>query len=130
VLTLPAICSDAWSLKNLVRELGLLCGPSAPGEAVDAEPLQYADFAQWHHELLEEEEAEEGREFWRKQSYPTAASLSLPFENRAEAGAGGPAAPGLNINRRPLSLAPETASRIAEVAQTFNVEPRCVLLGC
>src|SRR5438045_4153221 len=32
VLTLPAICSDAWSLKNLVRELGLLCGPSAPGE--------------------------------------------------------------------------------------------------
>ena len=69
-----AICTDLRSLENIVDQIaGYYAGESATSGA-----MQYADFAEWHHELLE---SEEGRKYWTGQSPP--AEVSIPFENRA-----------------------------------------------
>ena len=45
-VTLPAVCADGWTVRNLVTELhrGYL------GLALSEEPLQYVQFSEWQHE--------------------------------------------------------------------------------
>ncbi|HEY6247691.1 MAG TPA: amino acid adenylation domain-containing protein, partial [Pyrinomonadaceae bacterium] len=52
------------------------------GEFLD-EPMQYADFAEWHNELLQgsDEHAEQGRNFWNDLKRGLS-PLSLPLEKR------------------------------------------------
>ncbi|MDT5295919.1 MAG: hypothetical protein QOJ76_2799, partial [Acidobacteriota bacterium] len=84
-LTLPSLCMDAWSLKNLLHDVVLLYAAAAAGEELDDEAVQYVDFSEWQYELLESEEKRAGREFWQRQQQETAemAQLSLPLENNA-----------------------------------------------
>jgi amino acid adenylation domain-containing protein/non-ribosomal peptide synthase protein (TIGR01720 family) len=49
LLSLPALCADGRSLLNIAAELGR----AYEGGALDAVPLQYADYAAWQDELLE-----------------------------------------------------------------------------
>src|SRR5688500_7515187 len=56
VLTLPALAADGRTLSNLLAEV---TSAYAGGAAqVDAEPLQYADFAEWQHELCALDESD------------------------------------------------------------------------
>ncbi len=90
VLSAWAACADATSLPGLVREL---C-ESYGGAAADApEPVQYADYAQWRHELLagEEADAQEGLSHWRETAAARPAPPRILFA-QASAGAGGTAA--------------------------------------
>ncbi|HZU39398.1 MAG TPA: amino acid adenylation domain-containing protein [Solirubrobacteraceae bacterium] len=66
VLTVHGACADAPSLASLARELSA----AYAGEGEAEEPLQYADYAEWRHELLtgEEEAVAAGRAFWRQQA--------------------------------------------------------------
>ena len=63
VLTALAVCADAASLLLALEEVGEYCENREPRE----EPIQYADYAEWRHELIggAEPEAAEGRAFWR-----------------------------------------------------------------
>ncbi len=63
VLTACAACVDATSLPLL---LGELCEAYRGAEA-SQEPVQYADYAEWRHELIADEEsvAQDGLAFWR-----------------------------------------------------------------
>ncbi|HEV7162122.1 MAG TPA: amino acid adenylation domain-containing protein [Solirubrobacteraceae bacterium] len=64
LLTACVACADATSLAALAGEL---CEAHRDGEQGD-EPLQYADYAEWRHELItgEEGEAQDGAAFWRE----------------------------------------------------------------
>jgi amino acid adenylation domain-containing protein len=81
VLTAHAACADVSSLLAVGRAVAQ-GDPSdagadlAPGE----EPIQYADYAQWRHELTldEDEGAAEGRAFWARQD-DAPASPPLPL---------------------------------------------------
>ena len=66
VLTLPAMCADSWSLRNLVRELGRSLDEAAVFEEADAVPVQYLQFSEWQYEVFEsaDEDAEAGRLHW------------------------------------------------------------------
>ncbi len=64
LITLPALCADAGTLQNLVRELSR--GYAVQGETVSAEPVQYLQFAEWQNALLEDKEAETGKAYWEK----------------------------------------------------------------
>jgi amino acid adenylation domain-containing protein len=68
LLGLPALCADAATMHNLLEalanEYGLAREVEAQAEA-QAEPLQYADLAEWQNELLEGPDTEAGRDFWR-----------------------------------------------------------------
>ena len=77
-ISLPALCTDARTLANVVEELARLYG-GAPVAAL-GEPVQYADFSEWQTGLLEpgDEETEQGKAFWEGRSAP-AEPLDLPF---------------------------------------------------
>ena len=68
LVNLPTLCADSRSLEILLHELAAFyAGPGTNG--FDEDPLQYSDFAEWQHDLLESEETRAGRDFWRKQSF-------------------------------------------------------------
>ncbi|HEV2801336.1 MAG TPA: amino acid adenylation domain-containing protein [Pyrinomonadaceae bacterium] len=77
LLSLPALCADARTLDNILREIARAYASALGAKTFDGDeaPPQYADIAEWQHELSESEEAEAGREFWREQIH---ASSSLP----------------------------------------------------
>jgi amino acid adenylation domain-containing protein len=62
LLTACAACADAASLLLLLREL---CARYSGAER-SPEPIQYADYAEWRHELItgEEPELQDGLAFW------------------------------------------------------------------
>ena len=74
MLRAPVICSDLRSLENIVSQISKFYD----GETVAPGAMQYADFAEWHHELLE---SEEGRKYSTTQSPP--AEVRIAFETRA-----------------------------------------------
>jgi amino acid adenylation domain-containing protein/non-ribosomal peptide synthase protein (TIGR01720 family) len=74
LLRAPVICADLRSLENIVSQIVSIYA----GETTPLDAMQYADFAEWHHELLE---SEEGRKYSTTQSSP--AEVNLPFETRA-----------------------------------------------
>jgi len=77
LISVSALCADSVTILNLMNELG--------GEFA-AEPLQYADFAEWHNELLEsaDEHADEGRRYWLELMAQQASKLNLPLEKRTD----------------------------------------------
>src|SRR5215212_7433560 len=75
LLRAPVICADLRSLEIIAGQIASFYA----GESATPGAMQYADFAEWHHELLE---SEEGRRYWTGQSSP--AEVNIPFENRVE----------------------------------------------
>jgi amino acid adenylation domain-containing protein len=75
VLTISALCADSGSL---ALALGEVAGALASADLVQ-DPLQYADFAAWQHELSEsaDEEATAARAFWSEAT--GAITPALPF---------------------------------------------------
>ncbi len=73
VLTASALVADGESLARLVEEVV----PEA-GRAPDPDPVQYFEFAEWQHGLLEDEEAEEAARFWAARLAPEWQALQLP----------------------------------------------------
>jgi amino acid adenylation domain-containing protein len=75
-LSVPALAADGTSLGILLRELGALYADRP--QDLPAEPLQYAQYAQWQNDLQEadDENARGAREFWKKQEPRT--PLALP----------------------------------------------------
>src|SRR5206468_1728807 len=82
LVSLPSLCADAWTLKNLVGEIGRSYAALLDNEELDGEPLQYADYAQWQNELLAGDDAEAGRDFWKEKNYSSLPNVTLPFEGR------------------------------------------------
>ena len=80
VITLPTVSADEGSLITFVRDVALLYG----GEALVEQPLQYADFSEWQHELLvsDDEVAAAGRAYWSERT--DAVSPPVPFLFTAE----------------------------------------------
>ncbi|OUL18944.1 hypothetical protein BV372_33785 [Nostoc sp. T09] len=84
ILSLPAMLADAGSLKNLIAELNRTYSACLLGKDLSVEeslPIQYADFAEWQHELLESSETEIGREYWQKQDFSARFTCKIPGDN-------------------------------------------------
>jgi amino acid adenylation domain-containing protein/non-ribosomal peptide synthase protein (TIGR01720 family) len=98
LLRAPVICADLHSLENIVSQITSFYA----GETTPLDAMQYADFAEWHHELLE---SEEGRKYSTTQS--PLADVNIPFETRANEDAFQP-------HLVPVSLSPEVLKFAAE----------------
>ena len=87
LISLPALCGDPLTILNLMNDVGTAYGLTLNGGNFAQEPMQYADFAEWHNELLQssDEHAEGGRNYWRELNGSEVWPLSLPLERRTTA---------------------------------------------
>jgi len=69
-------CADATSLLAIVHQL---CAAYRGAAALIGEPVQYADYAEWRHELIAGEEAQEGRRHWREETSARSAQPRILF---------------------------------------------------
>ncbi|WP_047686004.1 non-ribosomal peptide synthetase, partial [Xenorhabdus sp. NBAII XenSa04] len=82
LLTQHHIISDRWSINVLIRELGeryraILSGHNDPLPPL---PIQYADYAVWQRDWLQEAALTQQREFWCQQLADAPALLTLPAD--------------------------------------------------
>jgi amino acid adenylation domain-containing protein len=117
LLTLPALCGDAVSLRTLAAEI--------VGEQGAEQPLQYADFAEWQTQILEadDDEARAGKRHWA-QPHLRAAAPRLLF------GAAEVAARAFEPVCVPVPLAADTFATVKALARSWEVSPADVLLAC
>ncbi|RUT04340.1 non-ribosomal peptide synthetase [Dulcicalothrix desertica PCC 7102] len=80
LITLPSLCADSWTLKNLLHEIYQAYVSEETGLL---EPIQYIQFSEWQNELLEED-AEAGKNYWLNQNLKTQQPLILPFESKID----------------------------------------------
>lgn len=78
LISLPAMCADARTLRNLADESATRYR-AITQHVPDEESVQYAQFAEWQNELLAEEDTAKGQQFWQE-VLADPASISLPFE--------------------------------------------------
>jgi NRPS condensation-like uncharacterized protein len=69
LISLPAMNADQLTLIDLINEIGRQYATCLDDEQGEDLSLQYADFAQWQNELLESEDTDTGREYWRIQDF-------------------------------------------------------------
>jgi amino acid adenylation domain-containing protein len=81
LMTLPALCADASSLRILVNEISRCYGCALLGQELSDEPVQYADLSEWQNELFESEDGEAGNSYWRGQDFSALLASTLPFAN-------------------------------------------------
>ena len=119
-LRAPALILDTASLYQVMRQCASLCGED-PGTD---EIMQFADISQWQNEMLEDEESEDGRNFWRNrwESTPTPTPLSLetPIEEPEE----------FRVNSIRETLSAELTAGLTSCAQAQGILAGDILLAC
>ena len=122
LMTMPSLCADKKTISSLVDEISRCYAPLVQDEE-DA-PQQYADFSEWENELLEDQDAEIGKDFWLQQDYAAGFTMSLPFEFRSVK----------ESKFKPecikSTIGADLAARIGPVAHKYKTSPANVLLAC
>ncbi|HSK81166.1 MAG TPA: condensation domain-containing protein, partial [Thermoanaerobaculia bacterium] len=118
-ISLPALAADEPSLRFLASEIALALG--GRGEAGE---VQYADFAEWQNEILEEEGAQERREVWR------ASRASLPDLSPLRGRTSPAGRTGFAPAWESLPLPGDLAAAAEEQAGRWGVPLAALLLGC
>ncbi|MEW6491000.1 MAG: amino acid adenylation domain-containing protein [Cyanobacteriota bacterium] len=122
LITLPALCADSWTLKNLVKEISRTYEAYFKGENLsDEEPVQYIQFSEWQNELLEDEDAETGKAYWRNQNFP---SLALPFEAQPRSLAR------FESEVYTVKIYPDVAAKLNAIATLYSASFSEVLFAC
>jgi amino acid adenylation domain-containing protein len=119
---LPALCADAGTVPVLVAELAAAYG--ADGRILpEEERLQYVQFSEWQNDLLQAEEGEVARAFWRAQEAAPPPPLALPFQNPvAERGA-------FEVRTQPVAIAPAVSAAVEALAEARGTTPAVVLFA-
>ncbi|MBW4649606.1 MAG: AMP-binding protein [Kastovskya adunca ATA6-11-RM4] len=127
LISLPAICADGKTLKNLVVEISQSYTASLQGEELsdEDEVVQYVQFSEWQNQLLEDEDGLAGKEYWSKQDFSALATLALPFENKLS---NVPAQ--FEFNSLECKVEPDVVAKIEAIAQKCETSVSTVLLTC
>lgn len=87
LIAIPSLCADAPTIGYLTAEIAHFYGGGS--SEVEEDPIQYADYAEWQHELVQssDDAAEADREYWREQERIDAPLLAFPYDvGRADKG--------------------------------------------
>ncbi|HEY6138560.1 MAG TPA: amino acid adenylation domain-containing protein [Thermoanaerobaculia bacterium] len=106
-ISVPALCADTLGLSTLVAEIAR----EYDGIAAADEPMQYVVASEWLNDILESEEAEAGRAYWRARSF-VADDARLPFERHA---------PSFRRDGVTVDLDPALVARLAHLGPIENV---------
>jgi amino acid adenylation domain-containing protein len=124
LVSAPSLCVDAASLRILVRKLGRCYSAIVRGQAPSRELSQYADLAEWENELLEADEACEGKKYWRETQSQALCLPKLPFEKRRSQGAA--------FEPRLLAapIHPDLTARIRELLARYDASASAFFFAC
>ena len=124
LVNVPSLCADAASLRILVREISRRYSASVRCQEPSGEPSQYADLAEWENNLLESEEANEGKKHWREAEAPALRVPKLSFEKR----------PSARAAFEPRLLAspvnPELTPKIRKLVAKYDASASAFFLAC
>src|SRR5947209_4228803 len=121
LLTLPALCGDPGAMNTLVHELAETYGGT---EDKEDEVVQYAQFSEWHHSLLEEEDVLSGCTYWHEQVGRVPQSpLRFPFEP------GAAPAKGVATEVLSLPLGPAISGKLKALADENGTTLQTILLA-
>jgi amino acid adenylation domain-containing protein/non-ribosomal peptide synthase protein (TIGR01720 family) len=111
-LGLPALCADAQTLANLMRELA----SAYAGEPPEEETLQYTQFTEWQSSLLAEknEDTEQGIAFWSRNPGRAEGLPNLPL-TRGRTGRE-------SVEAIPVLLGGKAAKGLQAMAQDSSLE--------
>jgi len=124
IVTLPSLCGDAWTLKNLVAEISKTYSACLQGEEVFEPVVQYVQFSEWQNQLLEDADAEAGKEYWKQQYFSNANSLKLPFESKSWQ------QQKFNPSCLSVTLGSDVLGKIEALGQQYDTSASVVLLTC
>ena len=124
LISMHHIVSDGWSMGVFWRELGALYGAFSRGEPSPlAElPIQYADYALWQRQWMQEEVIDEQLGYWRQQLAELPA-LELPTDHPR------PAVQTHRGGRRSLTLSESLTRELKELSRQEGTTLFMVLLG-
>ena len=77
---MPALSADNETLRNLIQEISELYSSNRGSDNIAGHAIQYGQFSEWQHSLLESDEALEGKDYWTQQNKDRTSSLILPGE--------------------------------------------------
>jgi amino acid adenylation domain-containing protein len=124
LLSVSALCADARTLKNLVQEINQSYQACLRGEELDDEVVQYTQFSEWQHQLLEDESAQTGEAYWLQQDMSALARLKLPFETKFDHSTA------FDVRSLEWQVVPETIAAINALTQQHNTTPATFFLAC
>jgi amino acid adenylation domain-containing protein len=116
-LATPSLCADQRSFEIIFAELA----QQYSGASSNNQPMQYADFAAWQIELLEGEQAAEGREYWRRHAAATSHDVPVVARGKSES---------FKRGSFELRIAPDLLSRVEDVARREEVSIEAFMLAC
>jgi amino acid adenylation domain-containing protein len=113
VVAIHHIVSDGWSIGILLSELAAAYDAGVAGEPprLPELPVQYADYSAWQREWLSGAELDKQVAYWREALDGAPALLELPTDRPR------PPVQSFDGATRPIAIAPETMSRLDDLAR-------------
>ncbi|GHO82467.1 non-ribosomal peptide synthetase [Dictyobacter formicarum] len=125
LLRLSAFSADTATLRTFLDQLAQIYGALVQQQEATDEPLQYADVATWQDDLLQEEDAEPHRAFWRTLTTEARETntIQIPSETTRATNHFNPAIYTLHLEK-------EISTQIASLTQHYHVTPTALALTC
>ena len=114
----PTLCGDALTVDALAANVAAELDRGDGAE--EAELMQYADLAQWLHDLFESDEADAGLAHWRLVDWAGSDPLRLPGELRPIEGVAA------TLARHRTALEEGLHASVTELAERFEVAPAAI----
>ena len=124
LVSLPSLCCDRPGLSYLVADLARAYASAAGGHEPSAEPVQYVQFSEWQNQLLEDEEAQAGRDYWANLGLADRLDLRLYCEAKAAQSQHTQA----HILERGIEA--ELAVKLKQVCLEQGLEAKAMMLAC
>ncbi len=124
MLSLSALIADSFTLKILLNKISSSYAACSGEKHILDEPMQYADIAQWQNELLESNESELGKEYWRKQDVSLINNVKLWFENKQTT------ISQFQPEYISLNISNDLIKQIESITNTYKVNKSDFLLAC
>ncbi|MGH7998033.1 MAG: amino acid adenylation domain-containing protein [Brasilonema sp.] len=124
LISLPTLCADNATIKNLIHEINYLYVADFEGEELNHELTQYADFSEWQNELLEAEETKIGIEYWRNYDFSIVFTQKLPLEKKlTQKSQFQPQYLSIKINQ-------DLVTKLEALVKKYDIETSVFLLAC
>ncbi len=123
IISLPALCADTRTIKNLVNQISQAYAQCSQGKAFSKEYVQYVQFSEWQNQLLDDEDAPASEEYWQQQKISSLSALKLPLERQGKNDE-------FVTDSYKLVINQELLDKIYDFAQKYDKTADLILLAC